>query len=225
MNGGLRCANPPYALGSDLAMTYLTGYLRTEKGKHRLHSALSTIFMTFASVVTALNVRSGRDVLSWTPNTTWTLESALFDIELHMPLVEPVNWICLGQEPEQIELKLYAKQNQVGDIDLHKIEMKIIVPHLVEFYENSRPWLDANVSGGFARWPNVWQFGRIIRNAASHNLVRINDPNFRPVTWYGLTYGPTPHGQSIFEADWTFADLLILMFEMNDALDQLGCRI
>jgi hypothetical protein len=206
-----------------LAVTCLTGYLRTKKGDHRLHSALSTIFMTFASVVTALNVRSGGDVLSWAPNTTWTLESALFDIEIHMPLVDPVNWVCQEHEPEQIELKLYAKQNQAGDIDLRKIEMKIVVPHFVEFYENSRPWIDANVSRDFTRWPHVWQFGRIIRNAASHNSVSINDPNFKPVTWHGLIYGPAQHGQTIFETDWTLADLLILMFEMNDALDQLGC--
>jgi hypothetical protein len=202
-------------------MTYLTGYLRTKQGEHRLHSALSTIFMTFANVVTALNVRSGGDVLSWTSNTSWTLESALFDIEIHMPLVDPVSWICQEQEPKKIELKLYAKQNRVGDINLHKIEMKIIIPHFVEFYESSRPWLDANLSRNFTRWPNVWQFGRIIRNAASHNSVNIDDDNFQPVTWHGQTYGPTQNRKPIFETDWTLCDLLILMFEMNDALDQL----
>ncbi len=204
-------------------MTYLAGRLRTKQGEHRLHSALSTIFMTFASVVTALNVRSSRGVLSWTPETSWTLESALFNIEIHMPLVDPVSWICQEREPEKIELQLYAKRNQPGDIDLHRIEMKIIIPHLIEFYENCKPWLDANLGRDFTRWPNVWQFARIIRNAASHNSVNIDDVNFQPVTWHGQTYGRTQNKKPIFETDWTLCDLLILMFEMNDALDQLGC--
>jgi hypothetical protein len=102
------------------------------------------------------------------------------------------------------------------------IHIKILIPFFVEFFEEARPWLDANEGRDFIAWPNIWQFGRLVRNAASHNRLSFNDPKLAPVTWHKLTYGRSQHGRAIFGKDLAFADLLVLMIVMSDSLDALG---
>lgn len=207
-------------------MNYLAGeHLHTKKGEHRLHPTLTTICIMFASVATALYAKAGKDVHSWPPDAAVTVACAQFDLAIHMPLVGPLESVLRGVEPEEIKLLLSFKSASRGVVDIKNLLTKAIVPSFVEFFEDGRLWLDTYASGSFIRWPDVWQFGRIVRNAAPHNLISIDDPKFTPVKWYGLTYGPEQNGRSIFDADLTLADVLILMFEMNDSLDQLGCPI
>ncbi len=158
-------------------------------------------------------------------------ESYLFDAELRLPLggvVEtliaktPINSIEVGICEKSWDYQTPREGERFGP-NLLDIYTKIITPFFVEFFEDYRSWLDANVSMDFTKWPNVWQFARIVRNAASHNAISINDPNFKPVSWYAHTYGSAQHGRAIFGSDLPLADILILMLEMNDSLDALGC--
>jgi hypothetical protein len=96
---------------------------------------------------------------------------------------------------------------------------------LVKFYEDYRPWLSATLGNDHTKFPDPWLFAWVVRNAASHNTVRIDDKSFVPVSWYGLTYGSAQNGRKIFGNDLSAADVFILMLEMNDSLDRLGAPI
>ena len=68
------------------------------------------------------------------------------------------------------------------------------------------------------QWPQIWNFGRIMRNACSHNSkIYFENNRAVPVSWKGLTYSPSDNGHPIFE-DIGPADLIFLIIEMDIAL-------
>jgi hypothetical protein len=101
-----------------------------------------------------------------------------------------------------------------------------ISPTFIAYFENQRPWLDSNVSTDTRLWPPIWQFARVVRNAASHGgtLNWLND-KAPPVSWYHLTYSAKDRGKLVVGGDLILGDLLILMLEMDKELDHLGCPI
>jgi len=106
-----------------------------------------------------------------------------------------------------------------------RVFLSVITPLYVEFYEGVRPWLEQNV-GDSSKWPCVLDFGRVVRNACSHGgNLSLSKASSRPVSWRSLQYDPTQHGKPIIGTDLGFADLLILMIEMSDELDSLGCPV
>ena len=53
----------------------------------------------------------------------------------------------------------------------------------------------------------------------------VESAKFKPVIWYKLSYGPSQNGRKIFERDLTFADIFILLNEMDDSLNALGAPL
>jgi hypothetical protein len=216
-------------------MLYPKRIIKTENSKHRLHNLLSTFITTLACVQTAFTFRAGGKT-DWPPGTYMAFECRQFDAELRLPNGGVVETLIQSIPVNSIEIGILEKSfnfHEAGEgetlLRLGKnftnIETKLITPFFVEFFEDYRPWIDANLSRDFTKWPNDWQFGRIVRNAAAHNAVSINDQKFVPVNWYGLSYGPAQHGRPIFDSDMGLADIVILMIEMNDSLDKLGAPI
>ena len=115
---------------------------------------------------------------------------------------------------------------ELSKSSIHDLLTKLLIAFLVEFFENYRAWLDKTVQANTpAEWPNVWQFARVVRNAAAHNTVNITNPNFKPVSWYSLTYGLEQNGRVILGPDLAPADIIILIIEMDEALTALGAPI
>jgi hypothetical protein len=68
------------------------------------------------------------------------------------------------------------------------------------------------------KWPPVWNFGRVVRNALSHNgSIHFENMNAKPVTWHNLSFDPTHNGRAIFD-DIDPVDLILLMAEMDGEL-------
>lgn len=96
---------------------------------------------------------------------------------------------------------------------------------LVQFYEDFVPWLKLKLGNDHTKFPPVWRFARVVRNAASHGQVHIKDQSFVPVSWANLTYGPAQDGRQVLGSDLWLGDIFLLMLEMDDALNLLGCPI
>jgi hypothetical protein len=180
------------------------------------------------SLCVTSSVRLGQQVSHWGENDSALFESRQFAVAVRMPLVGPIATMLQGRNPDGIELDVPRtsaikprRYMDVPPVNVLNLTFRLIAPYLVEFYEDWKPWLNSSI-GDYKSWPNVWQFARIIRNAVAHNRVKIDDQNFLPIAWYTLAYGPAQNGR-LLSNDLSFADILILMFEMNDSLDSLGC--
>ena len=210
-------------------MTYPGYTLRTEKGVHRLHAIMETLTFSLACVQTAVTFRGGGKT-DWADGDYMSYECAVFDAEVRLPLGSVIETIIAGIPVNSIELGVcekswnYRKAENGTKIIKNTISwhVSILKPFFVEFYENYIEYLRFNLKSDHTKWPTVWQFGRVIRNASAHNKICIDDQNFAPVSWHKLTYGPNENGKEIFGHDLEIGDLIILMCEMSDELDRLN---
>jgi hypothetical protein len=93
----------------------------------------------------------------------------------------------------------------------------------VMYYENFFPWVKEQAGGNIGRLEPTWGFGRVVRNAIGHaRKIAINDRNFAPVEWGGLRYGPSENGREVIGEDLHAGDLVVLMVDMDRALDEMG---
>lgn len=93
----------------------------------------------------------------------------------------------------------------------------------VMYYENHFPWVKAKASGTIGNLEPTWGFGRVVRNAIGHaGKIAIRDKNFAPVEWGGLKYGPSEDGRVLIGNDLHAPDLILLMLDMDRALDAMG---
>ncbi len=210
------------------AMAYPSGIIRTEKGKHRLHEPIFILSAVCASISTALasKIINGRfpkfEVIGYMCNQ--------FDRCVVFPFAGPIEEMLTNTIPDFLEFRIDEQprgaDRNLGEWPQETMWTKVILPFFVQFFEDRRPWLAVNINNQFTQWPNVWQFARIVRNAAAHGgQVNIDDLSFVPVTWHTLTYGPDQNGRKIFGEDLSLADVFILMLEMNNSLNVLSCPI
>lgn len=93
----------------------------------------------------------------------------------------------------------------------------------VIYYERYIDWVKSQVSFDIRRLPPAWAFGRVIRNALVHDgIVSIDDKNFAPVQWRGLTYGPVENGRYIMHNDLEVPDVYLLLIDMDAELQGAG---
>jgi hypothetical protein len=148
-----------------------------------------------------------------------------FDLNLVLPIAEVLeNAIDARSLFEPIGLGFAVKRSAVaGDTPMANISKiyhviaNVAKLEFLSFYEAHIGEVLKYVRHDVTMLPKPWDFARVVRNAISHNVVRIDDQKFVPVRWYGLEYGPAQNGRKIFETDLSLPDLWILMFEMDDA--------
>jgi hypothetical protein len=158
------------------------------------------------------------------------VQASVLDIQIRLPIFGPVQLAIFDKESDGVSLFFEQKsepshQNPHTTSGFRSVFFFAISPLFVDFFETVRPWLEQNAVDS-AKWPSVLDFGRVIRNACSHGgKLHMPKPSSRPVSWYQLHYDPSQHGKQIIGADLGFADLLILMIEMSDELDRIGCSV
>jgi hypothetical protein len=67
------------------------------------------------------------------------------------------------------------------------------------------------------KWPQVLQFGAIVRDAMSHGGRLHMFPGVPAATYFGLTYTDAQNGRRIIHNDLTTADLFLLMLAVDAA--------
>ena len=93
----------------------------------------------------------------------------------------------------------------------------------VIYYENFIGWVKAQASYNIAKFEPTWAFGRVVRNAIGHaGKIAINDKNFASVEWGGIKYGPPENGRMVIGNDLQAPDLVVLMLDMDRALEEMG---
>jgi hypothetical protein len=96
----------------------------------------------------------------------------------------------------------------------------------LRFYEAHVDWMRANVHSDPQQWSDLLRFARVIRNAAGH-YGRISwdspSPALKPVTWRNYQYSHADNGREILGLEFHIAPIVMLLFELSDELDALGC--
>lgn len=95
---------------------------------------------------------------------------------------------------------------------------------MTNYFETHRPLIQTKFGGDpNSSWPEVWNFARLVRNAASHRgQVYFRSKSDRPITWSGLTYSYNDNGREILHNDLWPGDLLDLLLELDSHLSQVG---
>lgn len=92
------------------------------------------------------------------------------------------------------------------------------------FYEGFWQFVWRSASHDRAKLHPVWAFARVIRNACVHRgRINIQDQNFQPVTWCGVTLGRKDHDELLSNII-LFPDFILLMIWMESALHDLDYK-
>jgi hypothetical protein len=207
------------------------GTLILEKGKHRLYDPLLTLSTLIAGFVRALHsVKAPTSPAAWKPAHSIAFQSARGGHYLCLPLAGLLESAIQGNQPFQLRIAVEEIEQPRGltILGTHaELFAKSVTPIFVEFFENNLKWIKDKFSEDQRRWPALWQFAWVVRNAVSHGgYVTIYDPTFPPVIWRGLMFRPSDSNQEVIsDTTLTFADIVILMLEMSDLLDSNGCPI
>ena len=103
--------------------------------------------------------------------------------------------------------------------------LSLMTPIYVDFFEKHRRWLRAQFGGDPNSWPMLFNFARALRNFISHNAGRVDFENSKApaVSWHSLSYAYANNGSLVLGQDIDIGDLIVLLFELGDELDRLGC--
>lgn len=87
------------------------------------------------------------------------------------------------------------------------------------YYEAHKALIELAFGQEWRMWPPAWQFGRVVRNAMSHNgRIRIDSASAPSVSWKSLTYGRPDNGRAILHTDLWPGDLFDLLIEMDEQI-------
>jgi hypothetical protein len=102
---------------------------------------------------------------------------------------------------------------------LQGVHGAMIANAFVKYFEETRSLAQKKYSTDTQRWPSVWNFGRVMRNALGHKgAIKIDNPNAQAVKWRALSYSPSDNGKAILYHDVTAVELILLMEEMDAAI-------
>ena len=83
----------------------------------------------------------------------------------------------------------------------------------ITYYEKNVADMKAK-HGAKKNWPNVLNFGRIVRNAFAHGGT-LNITDGISATWGGISYSGAVNGRRVLYNDLTSGDLSLLMVDMD----------
>lgn len=214
-------------------MTKVPSKITTEKGKHRLHDPLFNFMVINSSFFIALAAINGKSEI---PAGQWyNMQCKQLHGEIRLAFREPLEFAAKGVVPDKLEFGIAEPMNFIAEgarkgPNLTTSLCHLISPIFVEFVERYTPWLEKS-QGKQALWPDLWRFARVVRNAISHDGKVFIAADIRKkggltsTSWKNLTYSSVDHGRHIIGHDLLSADILLLMFELNDELDGLGCPV
>lgn len=207
---------------------------RVIRRSDRLYDVLLNFFIEFGALGLAATISAGGSV----ENAEWATIVA-FRSPIHIKC-QPVKLFHLAirenESPDDFELQFVSGRRQLHDMPqrvqeshkvtaYHRVFNNMLGLTFLSFYERHRPWLQKHFGGEVDKWPQLFRFAWALRNAITHHEGEVNfeNPKCPSVTWNGLTYSPADNGRLVFGPDLGMGDFIVLMLQMSDELDRLGC--
>lgn len=213
-------------------MSYKLRHFKMDSA-HRLYRHMKDC-MTLSSAVglSVLAITSPDNVRSWKLDDCWGTEAQQFPLAFKLNVVAPMVGAVRGLQVGTIDIELRAAEKLAeprvpipeASAALDPIIARIGALVFVAFYEQWLPEFIVHFQDDVTYWPEPFAFARRARDFLVHKegVVAFRSPNAKPVSWHKLTYSPADNGRQILGTDLQLADLLALMFEMDDEMTARG---
>jgi len=189
----------------------------------QLFSELNTMITVTAAFCIAADLHvSGH--INYQAGDYVTFEGHLLKKNVRLPLVGPVGAALVSRLPDEIGITVEdpsapAKPFKHEARGIGDLLTSVFQPMLVNYFEKQRPALEARYGADRTCWPAAWQMGWLVRNGLSHgNKVFFERPSQKPVTWGGIALSHADNNKRLVFGILNQADLLLLLFDMEDSL-------
>jgi len=164
--------------------------------------------------------------INYQPGDFATLQGHLLKRNVRLPLVGPIAAALADRLPDSFHITVEDSKPAATPLahtfqgrTLRSSLTAIFHPMIVNYFEKHMSQLKAKFGSDRTAWPAAWQMGWLVRNGLSHgNKIYFERATAKPVAWQGVTLGPTDNGRQLVLEILNHADLLLLLFEMEDTL-------
>lgn len=221
---------PPLAIETPV-IPYQNATIVFEQNKHRLFDPVKNIIILMTAISDSVHARENQ-IVHHGPNWSVSLHSrkainrtiqfALGTVLEDALKERPMNPITINV----FESKPGILDEPKGSFGFQRVLLSPFLSEFVLFYEKIKSWHDDNSQDDPSKWNPIFDFGRVIRNAISHDGHHsFRGKKARPVSWHNFQYSPVDDGKPCIGTDFWCAELFVLMLEMNDELDKAGAPI
>lgn len=159
--------------------------------------------------------------------------SAQFNTDVLIPIDGVIEHAFSDVKPALIQLKIgllnfpTEPPNTGRTSDWSALRTLISSVIFVNLYEAHKPWIDDTYKNDLTKWPPVWNFARVVRNAIAHsgNLYFKDPKTSAGAEWHHIKYEANRHGDKIIDQELFFPEMVLLMIEMGQALDAVSAPI
>ena len=198
--------------------------------ENRLRQPLRDLFMAIESY-TICSALLGDEDPRWRIDRTPISMKGTLPLFLWIPYGSQINSAVRGTASPGVEI-MFCNQGGGIDPDEHpeafndgsrffQIFDSAAAAQFIVYFERYKIVVHEDANNQRDNWHPVWQFARVVRNSISHNAIRIDDPNHPPVSWHSITLSREDNGSAVLGERLRCSDLIMLMIEMDLALDEL----
>jgi hypothetical protein len=210
-------------------MTHLSGDVSLTSDQ-RLFEPMKHIILVIDAICTAVAVLSKGKGKPSPGSLVNCCHARQFYLNVQLPLGSPIQTMVDNKEPTHIEVGFHPvgelAQGLTHETKFYpSVFINVINPVYVDFFEKHRPWMVRTYGTDPDTWPPLLNFTRMIRNWISHHrgCVHFMNSERPPISWHHLTYGPDDEGKAVVGGDLELGDMIVLLFELAEELDRLGC--
>lgn len=198
--------------------------IRVIRDKHRLF--LRFYYLTVAIAGCCVAAAKIQNPNSYAPGTNVLVDCSSAPLSVKFPIHGAIETAFEGRFPLYIEFGVQLREIEPPTgAPLHilgYVFLNFITPVFVEHFETHKREIIKKF-GTASNWPESWRFGRVIRNAISHNgCIRIDGKNERPVLWHGREYSYADNETRILGPHLLISDIFLLMIDMDAHLKEGG---
>lgn len=152
--------------------------------------------------------------------------SHVSNLEFHFHPYDLLELLARDSWPSVIDLDEFSLSGETTDMlapvrltGQLKLHAHLIESAFIQYFESVCSIVENKYSKGRQSWPEVWKFGRVVRNAFAHRgEIYITNPRASAVTWKTLTYSPANNGLQIVFRDLAPVEIILLMEDMDSAV-------
>ena len=212
-------------------MKHLIGKKLVYRHDHRLFDSFWPLLQLLGGMsVSQSHTTLGRVVDDSVEGIQGIFYSSHFKTVCKLPLNRVVEYTCRDAVPYSIEFTVellhrdmrsaLQKDGRSPDNQASRLNDLCAAIVFVNFFERYRKLIEATWGDQSEKWPRVFNFARVIRNAAAHSgRIYFDRAITYNVRWRGLVYAYAHNHHQVIGRDLYAADLIYLMIDMARQLD------